>query len=135
MNLSIHLSILAMQSVVEGPTRSARLGGKRLERKWRITEEDISPNILEKKTWKEVCFSFQTPYLELKGDLTVALECLPRDLLHSELHSSFENITSQLPEGALEGEPPLGLRLYSLSPFQDSVCSQTRLEGDAEEQR
>lgn len=45
--------LLAMQSVIEGPTRSARLAGKRLERKWRKTEDDISPNILEKKTKHE----------------------------------------------------------------------------------
>lgn len=125
----------AILSLVKSPTLSARLARKRLERNGRITEEDISPDIKEKKkTWKEVCFSFQTPYLVLKVKETSLLHLSAFQEICYIL-SYFENISSQLPEGALEGESPLGLRLYSLSPFQDSVCSQTRLEGDAEEQR
>lgn len=48
-----------MLSLVESLTLSARLARKRLERKGRITDEDISPDIKEET-------SFQTPYLELK---------------------------------------------------------------------
>lgn len=47
------LCLKVISFLVESPTLSARLAGKRLEWKGRITEEDISPNIRRKKHGKK----------------------------------------------------------------------------------